>query len=159
MESIYSLTVKDNKGGDVPLDRYGGKLLLIVNTASRCGFTSQYEGLQQLYDKYKDKGLEILAFPCNQFMGQEPGTNEEIAEFCSLNYGVTFPIFDKIDVKGKNKHPLFDYLTSQSKGLLGKEIKWNFTKFLVSPEGKVIDRYAPSTTPDSIDKVIAGMLL
>lgn len=158
MESIYSITVKDNKGGDVPMDRYSGKLLLIVNTASRCGFTPQYEGLQQLYDKYNDKGLEILAFPCNQFMGQEPGTNEEIAEFCSLNYGVTFPIFDKIDVKGKNKHPLFDYLTNQSKGLLGKEIKWNFTKFLVSPEGKVIDRYAPSTTPDSIDKVIAGML-
>ncbi len=158
MESIYNISVKDNKSNDIPLEKYRGKLLLIVNTASRCGFTPQYGGLQDLYNKYKDKGFEILAFPCNQFMGQEPGTNEEIAEFCRLNYGVTFPIFDKIEVKGKDIHPLFEYLTNESKGLLGKEIKWNFTKFLVSPEGKVLDRYAPSTAPERIDAVIAGLL-
>jgi glutathione peroxidase len=140
-ESVYEFTVKDIDGNDVKLSEYKGKTLIFVNVASKCGFTPQYEGLQALYEKYKDKGLVILGFPCNQFGSQEPGTNEEIKEFCSVNYGVTFPMFDKIDVNGKEAHPLYDYLRSQAKGTLGTEaIKWNFTKFLVDKNGKVIDR-------------------
>jgi glutathione peroxidase len=158
MNSIYNITVKDNKGKEVSLSEYMGKVLLIVNTASKCGFTPQYNGLQEIYEKYKDKGFEILAFPCNQFMNQEPGSNDEIESFCSLNYGVKFRIFDKIDVKGSKQHPLFKYLTEESGGFLSKEIKWNFTKFLISPQGKIIKRYSPTTTPESIEPDIRRLL-
>ena len=137
---------------------YKGKVLLIVNTATGCGFTPQYEGLQKLYDKYKDLGLEILDFPCNQFGHQAPGTEEEIQEFCTLKYKTTFPLFAKIDVNGKNADPLFTYLKNQQGGFLGDDIKWNFTKFLVSRDGKVIDRYAPVTKPESIEDDILKLL-
>ena len=137
---------------------YKGKVLLIVNTATGCGFTPQYEGLQKLYDKYKDQGLEILDFPCNQFGHQAPGTEEEIQEFCTLKYKTTFPLFAKIDVNGKNADPLFTYLKNQQGGFLGDDIKWNFTKFLVSRDGKVIDRYAPVTKPESIEDDILKLL-
>ena len=137
---------------------YKGKVLLIVNTATGCGFTPQYEGLQKLYDKYKNQGLEILDFPCNQFGHQAPGTEEEIQEFCTLKYKTTFPLFAKIDVNGKNADPLFTYLKNQQGGFLGDDIKWNFTKFLVSRDGKVIDRYAPVTKPESIEDDILKLL-
>ena len=133
-------------------------MLLIVNTATGCGFTPQYEGLQKLYDKYKDLGLEILDFPCNQFGHQAPGTEEEIQKFCTLKYGTTFPLFAKIDVNGKDADPLFTYLKSQQGGFMGDDIKWNFTKFLVSRDGKVIDRYAPVTKPESIEDDILKLL-
>jgi glutathione peroxidase len=133
--------------------------LLIVNTASKCGFTPQYNGLQELQEKFKDSGFSVLAFPCNQFGGQEPGSSEEIQEFCTLNYGINFPIFEKVDVKGEDAHPLFKYLTSEKKGLLGSEsIKWNFTKFLINKEGKPIARFAPNTTPEKISKEIETLL-
>ena len=137
---------------------YKGKVLLIVNTATGCGFTPQYEGLQKLYDKYKDKGLEILDFPCNQFGHQAPGTEEEIQEFCTLKYKTTFPLFAKVEVNGKNEEPLFRYLKSQEGGFLGDDIKWNFTKFLVSREGTVVGRYAPITKPESIEGDIQKLL-
>ena len=133
-------------------------MLLIVNTATGCGFTPQYEGLQKLYDKYKDKGLEILDFPCNQFGHQAPGTEEEIQEFCTLKYKTTFPLFAKVEVNGKNEEPLFRYLKSQEGGFLGDDIKWNFTKFLVSRNGTVIGRYAPITKPESIEGDIQKLL-
>lgn len=158
-ESVYEFTVKDIDGNDVKLSGYKGKTLLFVNVASKCGFTPQYEGLQALYEKYKDKGLVILGFPCNQFGSQEPGTNEEIKEFCSVNFGVTFPMFDKIDVNGKDAHPLYNYLRSQAKGTLGTEaIKWNFTKFLVDKNGKVIDRYGSQTKPEELGPKIEEIL-
>ena len=135
------------------------RTLLIVNTASKCGFTPQYNGLQELQEKFKDSGFSVLAFPCNQFGGQEPGSSEEIQEFCTLNYGINFPIFEKVDVKGEDAHPLFKYLTSEKKGLLGSEsIKWNFTKFLINKEGKPIARFAPNTTPEKISKEIETLL-
>ncbi len=133
---------------------YKGKVLLIVNTASECGFTPQLDGLQKLYDANKEKGFEVLGFPCNQFNNQDPGSNDEIANFCERNYGVTFQMFSKVDVKGENCHPLFIYLTQQAKGMLTKQIKWNFTKFLVNKQGEVIDRYAPQTKPESLAKDI-----
>jgi len=149
--SIHGIEVKDIKGNRHKLDEYEGKLLLIVNTASKCGFTPQFEGLQKLYDEYRERGLEILGFPCNQFLSQDPGSNDEIESFCQLNYGVTFPMFAKISVNGPDTHPLFEQLKSEAKGLLGSEaIKWNFTKFLVSPQGKVLGRYPPNTTPKSM---------
>ena len=130
-------------------------MLLIVNIASKCGFTPQYKGLEALYEKYKDRGFAVLGFPCNQFGEQEPGTEAEIAEFCELNYGVTFPMFSKIDVNGEDAHPLFKYLKSMKKGLLGSEaIKWNFTKFLVDKDGKVVERYAPTTKPEDLENDI-----
>lgn len=141
------------------MSQYKGKALLIVNTASKCGFTPQYEGLQQVYDKYKDQGLEILAFPCNQFGSQEPGNDEEIQSFCNLNYSTKFPLFKKIDVNGDEAHPLYNFLKDQAPGLMGlKDIKWNFTKFLVDKNGKVLKRYASITKPESMQKDIEEVL-
>ena len=156
--NIYDFKVRSAKGEDVSMADYKGKVLLIVNTATGCGFTPQYEGLQKLYDKYKDKGLEILDFPCNQFGHQAPGTEEEIHEFCTLKYKTTFPLFAKVEVNGKNEEPLFRYLKSQEGGFLGDDIKWNFTKFLVSREGTVVGRYAPITKPESIEGDIQKLL-
>ncbi|MCC5813661.1 MAG: glutathione peroxidase [Leptospira sp.] len=157
--SIYDFTVNNNKGEEVSLADYKGKALLIVNTASKCGFTPQYEGLQQVYDKYKDQGFEVLAFPCNQFGSQEPGTDSDIQSFCNLNYSTKFPLFKKIDVNGENAHPLFNFLKEQAPGLMGlKDIKWNFTKFLVDKNGKVLKRYASITKPESIQKDIEDVL-
>lgn len=156
--NIYDFKVRNAKGVEVSMADYKGKVLLIVNTATGCGFTPQYEGLQKLYDKYKDQGLEILDFPCNQFGHQAPGTEEEIQKFCTLKYGTTFPLFSKIDVNGKDADPLFTYLKNQQGGFLGDDIKWNFTKFLVSRDGKVIDRYAPVTKPESIEDDILKLL-
>ena len=156
--NIYDFKVRSAKGEDVSMADYKGKVLLIVNTATGCGFTPQYEGLQKLYDKYKDKGLAILDFPCNQFGHQAPGTEEEIQEFCTLKYKTTFPLFAKVEVNGKNEEPLFRYLKSQEGGFLGDDIKWNFTKFLVSREGTVVGRYAPITKPESIEGDIQKLL-
>ena len=156
--NIYDFKVRNAKGVEVPMTEYQGKVLLIVNTATGCGFTPQYEGLQNLYVKYKDKGLEILDFPCNQFGHQAPGTEEEIQEFCTLKYKTTFPLFAKIDVNGKNAAPLFTYLKNQKGGFLGDDIKWNFTKFLVSRDGKVVERYAPVTKPEKIENDILKLL-
>ena len=155
---IYDFKVRNAKGEEVPMTEYQGKVILIVNTATGCGFTPQYEGLQKLYDKYRDRGLEILDFPCNQFGHQAPGTEEEIQEFCTLKYKTTFPLFSKIDVNGKNAAPLFTFLKNQKGGFLGDDIKWNFTKFLVSRDGTAVKRYAPMTTPDKIEKDILKLL-
>ena len=148
---IYSFTAKDSSGKEVSFDIYKGKVLLIVNSASKCAFTSQYKDLQYLYDKYKDRGFFVLAFPCNQFAHQEPGNDKDIQTFCSINYGVTFPVFSKIDVNGKNAHPLFKYLKSVQGGFLTDSIKWNFTKFLINRKGEVIARYAPVVSPLKIE--------
>ena len=156
--NIYDFKVRNAKGVEVPMTEYQGKVLLIVNTATGCGFTPQYEGLQKLYDKYKDKGLEILDFPCNQFGHQAPGNEEEIQEFCTLKYKTTFPLFAKIDVNGKDAAPLFTFLKNQKGGFLGDDIKWNFTKFLVTRDGKVIERYAPVTKPEKIENDILKLL-
>lgn len=180
--SVYDFVVKTNKGEEKSLSDYKGKVLIIVNTASKCGFTPQYEELQALYDAYKDKGLEILGFPCNQFAGQEPGSNEEVQQFCRLNYGVTFPLFEKGDVRGETAQPLFQYLTKEKgfKGfdmdhpnaqvlvdalkahfpeyLEGDSIKWNFTKFLIDRQGNVVGRYEPTRTPSSMKEDIEKLL-
>lgn len=159
MAGIYDFQVTNIKGEQVDLQDYKGKVLLIVNTASKCGFTPQFEGLEKLYEKYKDQGLEVLGFPCNQFLKQDPGSNDEIAEFCSLNYGVSFPMFAKIDVNGPEAHPLYAYLKQEAKGVLGSEkIKWNFTKFLVNREGQVQKRYAPNTEPKDMAKDVEALL-
>ena len=159
MASIYDFTVKAQDGSDVCLDEYRGKVLLIVNTATGCGFTPQYVGLQELYDKYRDQGFEILDFPCNQFGNQAPGSDDEIHEFCVGRFSMTFPQFSKIDVNGADESPLYTYLKSQQRGgLLGSKIKWNFTKFLVDREGNVVDRFAPTTEPKSIDAKVAALL-
>jgi glutathione peroxidase len=156
---IYAFAARDIDGAERSLADYRGKLLLIVNTASQCGFTYQYKGLEALHRKYADKGVEVLGFPCNQFGKQEPGNAEEIKNFCSLNYDVTFPLFAKIDVNGANAHPLYDHLTrAKGGGLLGRKIKWNFTKFLVSRDGKVLARFAPNVKPEALDKVIERAL-
>lgn len=179
---VYDFKAKTNRGVEKSLGDYRGKVLLIVNTASKCGFTPQYEGLEALYKKYKDQGLEILGFPCNQFAEQEPGTNEEVQAFCRLNYGVTFQLFEKGDVRGENAQPLFKYLTSQKgfKGfdpnhkntpiltkvlkesfpeyLKGDSIKWNFTKFLIDREGNVVDRFEPTTEPSALEPAIEKLL-
>jgi glutathione peroxidase len=147
---IYDFSAKLNDGKDKKFSAYKGKVLLIVNTASRCGFTPQYKGLQELYAKYKDRDFDLLAFPCDQFGHQEPGENDEIKEFCELNYGVEFPLFSKIDVNGDNAHPLYKFLKGAKGGLLGDAIKWNFTKFLIDKQGNVVERYAPMTTPERI---------
>ncbi len=150
--SIYDFEAKTISGEIITMNAFKNKVLLIVNVASKCGFTEQYAGLENLYQKYKDKGLVILGFPCNQFMNQEPLNEEEIKSFCSLTYGVTFPMFSKIDVNGENTHPLYKYLKEAKKGLLGSAaIKWNFTKFLVDKNGTVINRYAPATKPESLE--------
>ena len=157
--SLYDFTVNTLAGQAISLSSFKGKVLLIVNTASQCGFTPQYAGLQALYEKYAPQGLEILGFPCNQFGGKEPGTEEVIASFCQKNYGVDFLMAEKVDVKGSDAHPLFKYLTSQAKGILGTEaIKWNFTKFLVRKNGEVYDRYAPTTKPADLKADIAKLL-
>ena len=159
MSSLYDITVDDIHGKPVKLSRYKGKVLLIVNTASECGFTPQYKGLEQLYGKLHDRGLEVLGFPCNQFGAQEPGSEKDIEQFCELNYGVTFPMFAKVDVNGANATPLYRHLKSAKKGLLGSEaIKWNFTKFLVDREGNVVERYAPNTEPKDIEPDVAKLL-
>lgn len=157
--SVYDYEARTSKGEEVKLSDYRGKVVLIVNTASKCGFTPQFQGLQELYDKYHDRGLEILGFPSNQFMEQDPGSNEEILEFCQLNYGVKFPMFEKTDVKGENAHPLFRYLSDEAPGLMGsKSVKWNFTKFLIDKEGKPVKRFAPQTSPDQLEKDIEKLL-
>lgn len=159
MKSIYDYKVDDSQKNPVSLSDYKGKTLLIVNVASRCGLTPQYKGLQELYSKYSNKDFEILAFPCNQFGAQEPGSNEEIKEFCDINFNVSFKIFDKINVNGSNASPLFKHLKNEAKGLMGSEaIKWNFTKFLIDNNGSVIKRYSPQTTPDKIDKDLTKIL-
>ncbi|GBU11343.1 glutathione peroxidase [Erysipelotrichaceae bacterium] len=157
---IYDFTVLDKTLTPIPLSMYKGKVLIIVNVASKCGLTPQYTELEALYKKYQSQGLEILGFPCNQFAGQEPGTNEEIATFCQLNYGVTFKIFDKIRVNGQDANPLFSYLTSEKKGLFGGVISWNFTKFLIGRDGQVLKRVAPKDAPLSMeDAIIAALSL
>ncbi|MBR6394505.1 MAG: glutathione peroxidase [Ruminococcus sp.] len=156
--NIYDFSVKDAKGNMVYLSEYRGKVLLIVNTATGCGFTPQYEGLQDLYEKYKEKGFEILDFPCNQFAGQAPGTEEEIVDFCQSRYGVTFRQFAKIEVNGKNEAPLYTFLKKQKGGLLGDNIKWNFTKFLVDKDGNIIERFAPTVKPEKLDEKINNLL-
>ena len=148
--SVYDFSAKLNNGANQSLADYKGKVLLIVNTASQCGFTPQYKGLQELYAKYHDKGLEVLGFPCDQFGHQEPGSDADIASFCQLNYGVSFPLFSKIEVNGDNAHLLYKWLKSEKGGLLGDAIRWNFTKFLVNKQGTVIDRFAPNTKPEKI---------
>ena len=181
MATIYDFKALNNKGEQVDMAQYKGKVLMIVNTASKCGFTPQYDGLEALYKKYQDQGFVILGFPCDQFKHQEPGTDEEIAEFCRLNHGVTFPLMKKIDVFGENADPIFKYLTMQCpteevKGLKDKAVmkmvdslskaegreeggvRWNFTKFLISKDGSVIKRFAPTTTPEELDAEVAAML-
>jgi glutathione peroxidase len=156
--TIYDFSVKARDGKEVSLKDYQGKVLLVVNTATGCGFTPQYKGLQELYNKYKDKGLEILDFPCNQFANQAPGNDDEIHTFCTGRFGITFPQFAKIDVNGKNEDPLYKYLKSQKGGLCTSKIKWNFTKFLVAKDGTVLKRFAPTVTPEKIDAYIAKAL-
>lgn len=158
-KNVYSFHAKSLNGEEIPLEKFQGKALLIVNVASKCGFTPQYEGLEAIYKKYKDRGFEILAFPCNQFGAQEPGDAEEIKNFCKLTYDVTFPMFQKIDVNGENAHPLYKFLKSEEKGLLGTEgIKWNFTKFLIDKKGHVVERFAPTTKPQDLEKDIKKIL-
>ena len=157
MENVHSFTVVNNKGENVSLSSYKGKVLLIVNTATGCGFTPQYKGLEELYQKHKDEGFEILDFPCNQFLGQAPGDDAEIDSFCTLKYNTTFPRFRKINVKGKEAEPLFTYLVNQKHGLF-KNVKWNFTKFLVDKEGNVLSRYEPTVKPENIEKDIIEAL-
>lgn len=157
--SVHEFKARAITGEEIPLDRYKGKALLIVNTASACGYTPQYAGLEALHKKYQDRGFAVLGFPCNQFGKQEPGSEVEIAAFCKKNYGVTFPMFAKVDVNGDQAHPLFDYLKKSLPGLLGTEpIKWNFTKFLIDKEGKPIERFAPATKPESIEKTVETLL-
>ena len=158
MKTVYDFTVKDRQGSDVSLSAYQGKVLLIVNTATGCGFTPQYDGLQDLYEKYQDKGFEILDFPCNQFANQAPGSDEEIASFCTGRFGITFPQFSKIDVNGANEAPLYTWLKAQKGGVLGSRIKWNFTKFLVDRNGNVIERFAPTVTPEKLDGEVAKII-
>ena len=159
MNSIYNFTLQTIQDHNLSLAQYKDKVVLIVNVASKCGFTSQYEELEALYQKYKDEGLVILGIPCNQFGLQEAGSNNEISEFCQLNYGVSFPMFAKIKVNGKNADPLYKFLKKEKKGVLGsKDIKWNFTKFLINKEGEVVDRLAPSRTPLSFEKKIKELL-
>ncbi len=156
---VYEYDVKMISGEEISLKTYRGQVLLIVNTASKCGFTPQYTELQKLYERYKEKGFVILGFPCNQFMAQEPGDDLEISGFCRLNYGVTFPMFSKIKVKGNDIHPLYDYLSNEAPGVLGsKAVKWNFTKFLVDKEGKPVKRYSPQTKPNEIEEDIVRLL-
>ena len=156
---LYQHSLTLNTGEQTTLEQYKGKVLLIVNTASKCGFTPQYEGLEALYKKYHDKGFEILGFPCDQFGHQEPGSDEDIAQFCTLNFGVSFPLFKKTNVNGPDANPLFEALKNEAPGLLGsKRIKWNFTKFLINAEGKVLKRYAPTIKPSSIYSDIAELL-
>ncbi|KAF5081222.1 glutathione peroxidase [Acetobacterium wieringae] len=156
--NIYDFTVKDATGQDVSMKEYQGKVLLIVNTATGCGLTPQYAGLQDLYDTYRDQGFEILDFPCNQFANQAPGSDDEIKIFCETRFGVTFKIFHKIDVNGDNADPLFNFLKNEQGGILGSKIKWNFTKFLVNKQGQVVKRFAPTDEPEKIENDIKKLL-
>jgi len=156
--SFYGLSATTIAGEEQSMQEFEGKAVLVVNTASNCGFTPQYEGLQKLYDQYKDKGLVILGFPCDQFAHQEPGSDEEIAQFCQMNYGVEFPMFSKINVNGKDTHPVFKLLKKETKSKLGKGIKWNFTKFLVDKEGNPVKRFEPTATPESLAPEIEELL-
>jgi glutathione peroxidase len=159
MTTIYDFSAQTIDGDEQKLADYKGKTMLIVNVASKCGFTPQYKGLEDLYEKFRDQGLVVLGFPCDQFGHQEPGDEEEIKNFCSLNYDVQFPLFAKIEVNGANTHPLYQYLKSEAKGLLGSEaIKWNFTKFLIDKDGNVVRRFAPTDTPKGIEKDVAAAL-
>ena len=159
MSNIYNFDCKNHLGENVSLSDYQGQVLLIVNTASKCGFTPQYEGLNELHEKYHSKDFSVLGFPCNQFGGQEPGSNEEIQNFCSLNFQTTFPVFGKIDVNGERADPLYQYLTEAQPGILGtKKIKWNFTKFLINKNGEVVKRFATSTKPKDISNSIETLL-
>jgi glutathione peroxidase len=159
MTTIADFTVTDNRGEPVDLSTKAGKVLLVVNTASKCGFTPQYDGLEALFQQFKDQDFEVLGFPCNQFGGQEPGDADEIAEFCKVNFGVTFPLMAKVDVNGPDASPLFDWMKQEAKGLLGSAgIKWNFTKFLINREGEVVKRYGSSDKPSAIAKDIAKLL-
>ena len=159
VQTIYDIQAKRIDGKAADLSEFRGKTLLIVNVASKCGFTGQYDGLEALYKKYKDKNFEILGFPCNQFGGQEPGSDADVKSFCSLTFGVSFPLFSKVDVNGPNAHPLYQFLKAKAPGILGTEqIKWNFTKFLVSKTGEVLERYAPTTAPGNIEQDLAKVL-
>lgn len=159
MSDLYDLSAEVLVGGAQPLSDYKGKVVLVVNTASKCGFTPQYKGLEALYQKYKDRGLVLLGFPCNQFGKQEPGGPEEIGGFCERNFGVTFPLFAKVDVNGDNAHPLFTHLKQQARGLLGTQsIKWNFTKFLVAKDGRVVKRFAPKDKPQNLEAAVEALL-
>ena len=157
-DNIYAFSAQSLKGETVSLEDYRGRVVLIVNTASKCGFTPQYAGLQELYKKHKDEGFVVLGFPCNQFASQEPGSADEIGQFCQVNYGVSFPMFAKVDVNGETAHPLFKYLTERLPGTLGRAIKWNFTKFLVSAQGVPLKRYASITNPHKIEPDIVEQL-
>ena len=158
MSGVYDFTAKSLAGEDIPLKRYQGQALLIVNTASACGFTPQYRGLEALHQALAPRGFSVLGFPCNQFGGQEPGDAAQIEQFCASNYAITFPMFAKVDVNGSNAHPLYQYLKSAKSGLLGSSIKWNFTKFLVDRSGMVVSRHAPTTTPEALKKEIEALL-
>lgn len=158
MSHLYQFEAERLEGGEESLQQYAGKVILIVNTASKCGFTPQFHGLEELYEKYRDQGFVVLGFPCNQFGSQEPGDSEQIGEFCQRNYGVSFPMFAKVDVKGPEAHPIFRYLTRETKGFINRNIKWNFTKFLIGREGNIIDRYAPTTKPESLAEDIEKAL-
>ena len=155
---FYDYKVKSISGEEVSMSEYKGKVVLIVNTASKCGFTKQYEGLEELYEKYKDQGFVILGFPCNQFGAQEPGDNEEIKNFCTSTFSVTFPMMSKIDVNGDDADPLYKFLKKEKGGILGDEIKWNFTKFLIDREGNVFDRFASQKTPKALEKEVEKLL-
>lgn len=156
---IQEFSAKDINGSQRKLEEFDGKVLLIVNTASKCGFTPQFEGLEALHKTYADKGLVVLGFPCNQFLKQDPGSDGEIADFCQKNYGVSFPMFSRVDVNGEDAHPLFNYLKKEAKGVLGSEgIKWNFTKFLIDREGGVVERFSPNTEPSKLKKPIEALL-
>lgn len=156
--NIYDINVQMPDGSSYTLDKYKDQVMLIVNTASECGFTPQFEDLQALYEEYKDQGFVILGFPCNQFGGQEPGTGEEATQNCKINYGITFPIHEKIDVKGENQHPLYKFLTEAQNGFFNEKIKWNFTKFLVDREGNVINRFSPQKKPNQFKQDIETLL-
>ena len=156
--NFHDFTVKSPSGREIKMSDLKGKAVLVVNTATKCGLAPQFDGLEKLHQQYKDKGLVVLGFPCNQFQNQEPETNDTVEEACKVNFGVTFQLTEKIDVNGKNTHPVFMYLKSKLRGILGSKIKWNFTKFLISPEGKPLKRYAPTTKPAKIEKDIINLL-
>jgi glutathione peroxidase len=156
--AFYNFKATTLQGKEKAFDEYKGKVIVVVNTASKCGLTPQYEGLEELNKKYRDKGLEILGFPCNQFANQEPGGSKEIAEGCLINYGVSFQMFDKVDVNGENAHPVFKYLRKQLPGLFGNSVKWNFTKFVIDRNGKPVKRFSPTTKPEKMEKYLASLL-
>ncbi|WYP27602.1 glutathione peroxidase [Alkalihalobacillus sp. FSL W8-0930] len=156
--SVYDFSVKSSKGEEIQLSKYEGKALLIVNTATKCGFAPQFDGLEKLHQEYADQGFEVLGFPCNQFMNQEPVEDDEMENVCKVNFGVSFPLFAKVDVNGSDAHPLYQYLKKEKKGTIGSDVKWNFTKFLVNQQGEVIERFAPTTKPEKIEPEIKKLL-